>query len=932
MKKILIVFVLLLGAGVFAQPQDLSPLPENQQVKKGVLSNGMTYYIYPTDVVKDAASYYMMQNVGSILENEDQRGLAHFLEHMAFNGTENFPDKALLSTLQKHGAVFGKDINAYTSFDETVYNINNIPTTPELVDISLLILRDWSNYLTLDDEEIDLERGVIKEEWRTRQSGSMRILENNLATVYNNSRYAERMPIGLMEVVDNFEYDALKQFYHDWYRTDLQAIAVIGDVDVEAIEKKVKKLFSPIPAVENPKERFIENIPDNEELMYNMAMDKEITTPSITFGIRHDRNLQEKTVSDLKEALLNGMVTSMLSDRLRELVDKPDAPFLNAFISLVYNSRSSQAFTVSVRPKPGKQHEAFEATIKEVNRAVKFGFTPGEVNRSIEKSKTSYENRISKEENKSHRMIQAMIQGNYLYNETMTDVTQEYEIVKQIFENLTPADFHSKIKELYSDKNRYITVTGVEGKNNLSQIEALEIISAIENDETLVAYEDIAEGKTLMDNVKIKEGKIRSQKENEDVGATTYTLSNGVKVHYKFADKDKNDVKLRALSYGGFSLVEDADLASAKYLSSLIRRSGLGDYSRNELNKLLAGKTASTRILISGISEGIYGSSSVKDTETMLQMLHLRFTNPRFDKDGYQVLIGNLENQLISRRENINTKIGDSIKVALYGKDNVKQPLMTQEYIDKISFKTMQEVYAKRFANAADFEFFVVGDIPEEELKPLLEKYIASLPTKKYREQYKDNSAEWVSDAIDKDIYLPMENPKSTVRIMYKNDFEYSLKNEMLSKALGDILKLRYTETLREQEGGTYGASAFVRLSKRPAEEGSVFIGFDCNPDMVDRLVDIVHNELQKIVAGDINQEDLSKSTTNYLKERVQQKSHNRYEMQLLTNFFRENYNMNDPSNFEEIVKSISTSDVQEFAQKMVEGAKTSQIIVKPAQ
>ena len=931
MKKITFLFSFLLSIGMLAQSTNLNdPLPENERVTKGTLPNGLTYYIYNTEVVKDAASYYIIQNVGSVLENEDQQGLAHFLEHMAFNGTDNFPDKGILNTLQKHGAVFGKDINAYTSFDETVYNMNNIPNTPELVDTCLLALRDWSNYLSLEDDEIDAERGVIKEEWRTRQSGPMRIFQKSLPTLFNNTVYAERMPIGLMNVVDNFEYKTLRDFYHDWYRTDLQAIAIIGDVDVAEVESKIKELFSPIPAVENPRERVIVSIPENDKLMFSSASDEEVTTAAITFGIRHPKNLENRTVADLKESLLNNMITKMLSDRLRELSEKPDAKFLGAYVYYGDNSRATNELTVSVSPKPDQQHAAFETVMKELNRAVKFGFTSEEIERSITKFKNSYENQVSKLNDRSHASIQNMIQNNYLENNTMTDIAKEYAIAKQIFEAITVEAMHEKMKGLYTAKNRYITATGVNGNRNLTEDEALQIIDSAENDRSLIAYADVFSGKTLLGELNIRKGKIKSEKGNKATGSTTFTLSNGIKVHYKFVDRNKNDVQLNAVSYGGLSLVEDADLSSASYLNNLVVTSGLGDYSSTDLSKVLAGKTASTGIYISDISEVIYGSSSTKDVESMLQMTYLRFAKPRFDKDAFEVLVGNLENYLISRTNNIDERINDSIKVAFFGKNNLKQPLFTQDYINSISFEAMQKVYNQRFENASDFEFFIVGDIKKEQLMPLLEKYIASIPTENQTEKYKDNTTPWLSKTIDKEILLKMEDPKSTVRITYKNDFKFSIKDELVARALGDILTLRYMETLREQEGGTYGASAYAGVTKRPVEKAVIVVSFDCNPEKVDTLVGIVHAELLKIAAGDIDQEDLDKTTTNYLKERGQEKSFNQYDMDVLTTFYRENYDMNDKANFEDIVKNISVEDIKEFTGEVLKGADTSEIVIKP--
>ena len=924
-------FALFLSVNLIAQKVNLEdPLPVNQKIKKGVLKNGMTYYIYNTDVTKNVASYYIIQNVGSVLENDNQQGLAHFLEHMAFNGTKNFAGKGILNTLQKHGAVFGKDINAYTSFDETVYNMDNIPTKDGLVDTALLILNDWSNYLSLTDEEIDAERGVIKEEWRTRQSGQMRVLQQSLPVMFNNSKYAKRLPIGLMDVVEGFEYKALRDFYHDWYRTDLQAIAVVGDINVDEIEQKIIKQFSDIPGVENPKERFLVEIPDNDEMQFTVVMDEEVTTSNISFSINHPRSLANQTIKDLKESLINSMVGSMLSARISEITEKPDAPFMAVRFNYGNLARTKKQVSLAVYPKPNLQQEAFTTALTELLRAVKFGFTDGEIERTVAEIKNNYETQIAKINDISHGRIIRTIQQNYLENETMTDIVAEYEIAKNIFDALTIDEINNTLKKLYTKKNRAVIVTGVKGNKNLTKESALAIINRVENDNSITAYEDSFSGKTLISGVTFNEGKIVSEKINKEIDATTFTLSNGIKVHYKFADKNENDVKLSALSYGGNSLLDDSLLASAALTTGVAQFSGLGDFSRTELPKVLAGKTASTSVNISSLSESVSGSSSTKDVETMLQMVYLTFEKPRFDEDAYKVLMENVKNYLIRRSEIIGEKMNDSLTITLYGKNHPTQRIFNQDLVDDMSFEKSKVIYLERFKNAADFEFFIVGDVEKENLKPLLEKYIASLETDKEMEMWKDNSVNWVSNTIDKDIFLKMEDPKSSVRISYKNDMEYSLKNSLIAKTLGDILQLRYTETLREDEGGTYGASARSGLSKRPKNEASISVTFDCNPEKVEKLIGIVHSEIQKIANGDIQQLDLDKTLTNYKKEREDQKNYNRYEMSLLTNFYREDYNMNTPKNFENIVNNITVKDLQEFTKNLVTNAKTYEVVFKP--
>ena len=930
---LLIINVLLLMFSVNsnAQPLNLnSPLPINQTIKKGVLKNGMTYYIHKTDVTKGVASYYLIQNVGSVLEEDNQQGLAHVLEHMAFNGTENFKGKGLLNTLQKQGLVFGRDINAYTGFDETVYHINNLPTTAEGIDLGLLILHDWSNYLLLTEEEIDAERGVIKEEWRTRQNGEMRILQQSLSTLFNHSKYANRVPIGTMDVVENFKYQELRDFYQDWYRTDLQAIAVVGDIDIDTIEQKIKTILSPIPAVKHPRKHDIIHIPDNVTPLYHLAMDDEVTTSQITFGIRHSKSFKGDTVADLKKSLIYKMITSMLSTRIDELAYAPDAPFLGVRLGYGSHSRSTNSFSVTIFPKANQQQEAFETTLREINRAVKFGFTATEIERTIIQLENDYDTQISKKGDTPHATIIETIKQNYLEQIPMIDIEKEYELAKQIFELLDPSELQIAMAGLYTNKNRYISVTGVKGHKNLTKDDALKRIKAIEEDHTLTAYTDAFTGKTLLSGIPIDEGLIVSENTLQTIGSTTFTLSNGIKVHYKFVDKNKNDVQLHAISYGGLSLVKDHNLPVAKLLSQMISLSGLGDYSATDVSKVLAGKTAHTRIHLSDLTENISGTSTTKDVETLLQMIHLHFVNPRFDTDAYQVLMGNLDHDIMKRCHTINEKISDSVTATLYGNNHPKRPLFNDDFVKEVSFDKVKTLYKERFHNAADFEFFIVGDIQKRALRPLLETYIASIPTNDAKETWQDHSVPWLKDTIHKDIPLVMETPKSSVRIGYKNAMSYSLKNELIAKTLGDILQLRFTETLREEARGAYGASVKAGVSKRPIEEASLQIAFDGDPNKVEQLVTTVHREIEKIAKGDMEQTDLDKTKAHYLKERKQQQDYNSYDMNVLTNYFREGYNMNDPKNFEDLVNTITIKDLETFTKALIKNSKSYEIVFNP--
>ena len=932
MKKILLISILTLNISqAFSQSQNGDQLlPDNPRFVKGVLENGLTYYIYPTQSVKNAASYYIISNAGSILEEDNQSGLAHFLEHMAFNGTKNFPDKGILNTLQRHGAVFGKDINATTLFDETIYHMDNIPTNEQMVDTCLMILHDWANEITLDDDEIDKERGVILEEWRTNQNGRMRLLVASLPTLFINTKYAKRIPIGSTDVIKNFKHEALRKFYHDWYRTDLQAIAIIGDVDAKEVENKIKKIFSGIPALKNPKERTLITIPENQKMLYFMGMDKEVSTSAIQFNIHSHKLLRKQTVNDLKDNLVEGMIFSMFNARIEELMQKPDAPFSYAVLNMGDLSRTERNMTLLLTPKPDKQYESFKLLMREFNRAVKFGFTQSEIDRAIATNKNMYEQRISTLEDMPHLVFAMAIQKNYLENLTITDPATEYEVAKKIFAELAPDDFKQHLNKLYTQKNRTLIVTGVAGEKNLQEADALKIINDAENDTTLTPYKDEFSGKSLISGIEIQPGKIRSEKNIEAIGATLFELSNGIKVYYKFTDKDKDKVLLMADSDGGLSLVSDDDLPAAEVTTTLADLSGLNEYNATQLSKILAGKTAGNAIKINEINEVIMGSSSTKDTETLLQLALLRFIKPRFDEKSLEVVKQNLENEMLENSKNVQARISDSILVAVFGKNNPRKRLLDKQYIDDITFDKVKEVYHQRFGDPGDFTFFIAGDIKKEALKPLLEKYIAGMPVGKTKEHWKDNYIPWLSDQIKKDIFLPMETPKNIVQIRYEKDLEWSLKNQYLLRTLSDILQLRYNTTLREDEGGTYGALVYNNFDKRPREIGTLGVFFECNPKLTDKLLKITHEEMEKIKKGQINPIDLQKTLTNYIKEEEQAQEKNLFYIDQLYTYVKDGYNIADPKNTTDIIKSITEEDLKKFTKRFFKNVRQFELVFKP--
>jgi len=933
-QKSVLAFLFLIGNLFFSNAQNFKandPIAINQKIKKGILPNGMTYYIYPTAVNKSTASYYIIQNVGSILENDQQKGLAHFLEHMAFNGTKHFEGKGILNALQKQGAVFGRNINAYTSTDETVYNLDNIPSKDgSVVDTCLLVLHDWSNFLSLTDAEIDAERGVITEEWRTRQNAKARVYNQLAPYYYNYCLYAERMPIGDMVIIKNFKYQVLKDFYKDWYRPDLQAIAIVGDVNSDEIEAKIKKLFADIPTPQNPKKRFEIGIPEKEEPTFKLALDKEISASSINFMIRHTTEKPTETYADLEKTTQRGLAFSILNNRLGELAQKHDCSFKGAQIGYQKYSRLNDIWYLGVTPKPGKQAEAFAATMTEWVRAYKFGFSKGEIERAVAEMISNYENYLEKLNEISHKDVIGMVKGDYLNHNLIEDPAAEFEMIKNILKNVDTKNLQEQLSSLYTKQNRVVTVTGVEGEENLTQEQAFESIQKAENDASLQPYVDLFVAKSLMDGIVLKPGKIVSEQKNAAIDATTFVLSNGVKVHYKFADKNKKEVELKAESSGGTSLYEAQDIPSVFRSTSLAMMSGVGELSNTDLEKVLKGKIANSAVSISSLKETVSGSANVKDIEAMMQLVHLRFVQPRFDAEMYALLKQRLQNSLKNRANDINAKMEDSLSVIVYGKNNPRIRPLDQKYIDDLSFDKMKSFYLDRFADVSNFEFYIVGDVTPEVLKPLLEKYIASINGIKRKENFKKDFPKWTSSKIDKDVFIKMETPKSSVRITFLQDCVYNQKNRILTSFLGDILTLRYIESLREKEGGIYGAQVVASLEKLPISKVKMNVNFDCDADKVEHLLPIVYQEIDKIKKGEIAVEDIEKTRTNYLKSREDSKSFNSYSMNLIYNYFENDYNMNDPMNYENIVKSVTAKEIQEFANLLLSKADSYEVVFKP--
>ena len=937
MKTIKSLFILVtllsVSASISAQTDLTKSAPMDPGIRTGKLENGLTYFIRNNKEPEKRASFYIIQNVGSILENDDQNGLAHFLEHMAFNGTEHFPGKGIISSLEKHGVAFGTNINAYTFFDETVYNLSDIPVeAPGLVDSCLLILNDWSHYLTLSDKEIDLERGVITEEWRTRKNASQRMIFKVIPVVLKGSKYAERDIIGNIDIIKNFPYSTLRDYYHKSYRPDLQAIAIVGDINVDEVEKKIKTLFSSIPAAVNPAPRNYVEVPYHKETNYVLAQDKEAPQTTVSVIVLHKAVAAEnKNLKYIRDSHIISLMNSMINTRISELLQKENPPFVTGNVSFDgYYARGYDAFTIIAAARKNEEAKALEAIYTEAERARRFGFTKGELDRAKAKMLSDYENRYKQKDKIDNDSYAGEMQSYFLTGEPMTSMDFDYEFLKEIINGITPEETSAKFREVMIDENRTIVVQGLEGDDikHLTEQEALDILAQVKNLQ-LTPYEDKALGASLIKE-DLKGSQIIKTVSLPQFDAVEWTLANNSKVVYKRVSYEKDNVLLSAYSFGGISKLDNNLVLPANLISVIVPMYGAGDYDNITLQKMLAGKKASVTFGLSETTESISGSSTPKDFETMMQLLYLRFAHPRFDKVAHTAIIGRFAGLLGNMEKDPNKIKSDSISMITTGY-NPRTPLINKETINKITLEDIQKIYTDRFNAADEFTFFIVGNIGKDTVMPLVEKYIGSLPTAGRKENWTDRKVEQPKGKIVREISLPLTIPKSTVFLSFAEGMKYTPYNYLGLEVIQGILDIVYTEKVREDKGGTYGVSISLSEQKRPTELGEGMITFDCDPARAEELKKIIYNQLDSMMLVGPSKVNLDKAVSNFLKTRQENKMHNAYWSSILSRYYSYGINSDDPANYENILKSYTVKDIKKLTIRMFKKADVVDLIFKPA-
>ena len=920
-----VAFVLCAGfQQAVAQQMQFPPLPVDKNVRIGQLDNGLTYYIRHNKLPENRAEFYIAQKVGSILEEPQQRGLAHFLEHMAFNGTKNFPgdDKGLgvIPWCETVGIKFGTNLNAYTSIDETVYNISNAPIDRTgVLDSCLLILHDWSNYILLKDDEIDKERGVIREEWRSRNSGMLRVYTDLLPTIYQGDKYADCMPIGSIDVINNFPYKDIRDYYHKWYRPDLQGIVIVGDIDVDTVEAKLKAVFADVQKPVNPAERTYYPVTDNKEPIVAIGTDKEVDDPSIEIYFKQDAtpDSEKNNVGYLASQYMTSMISSMLNARLSELVQSANPPFTRAssYYSDFFVAKTKEAFALSASSKADGIETALKTLLQETERARRFGFTESEYARARANYLQSLESAYNEREKTKHGSYVREYVQNFLNGEPIPGIEAEYAMMNQLAPNIPLQAMNMVMQQLVPDSNQVVIIAGPakEGLKYPTKEEVINLLKGMK-DLDLQAYVDKVSDEPLMKEAP-KGGKIISEKEGDIYGSTKLVLSNGVTVYVKKTDFKADEIRMKGTSLGGKSIFPDKDALNFAVMDNVIAVGGLGNFSQVDLTKVLAGKKVSVNAGLGATTENVFGTCSPKDFETMMQLTYLTFTAPRKDAEAFESFKNRMKAQLESAQANPLSSINDSLQKAMYN-NHPRVVMMKPEMVDQIDYDRILEMYNDRFKDASDFTFYFVGNIDLETAKPLIAEYLGALPAINRKETFKDTKMSIRKGVYKNEYAKEPQTPTATIVFLYSGKAPYTLKNDILLSFATQVLDMVYTEEVREKEGGTYGVNCFGDLQKYPKEQLLLQIVFQTDPAKKDKLAGIVVDELKKLAAEGPSDVHLQKVKEYMLKKYADNQKENGYWMNNLNDYFY--YGMDMTEGYTDIVNSITAKDIQKFVSDLL--------------
>lgn len=924
--------LIFLSAG-FLQAQEMQPLPIDPKVRYGKLDNGLTYYIRHNELPENRADFYIAQNVGSVLEEDNQAGLAHFLEHMAFNGTKNFPENGIDKYLQSVGMRMGENLNAYTSFDETVYTIINAPVDkPNVVDSCLLILHDWSNSLALTDSMIEKERGIIREEWRTRRDASQRLLEKQLQQMFPGNKYANRIPIGSIDVINNFKPEELRAYYKKWYRPDLQAIIVVGDVDVDTVEKTIKTMFSDIPAPANPAKREYVSVADNDEPIVSIATDKEASSTIIYIYHKYDPMPAQlrSTAAGLITDYISAVCSQILNERLEALLHQANPPFVyaEAYDGDFMVARTKDAFTIAAIAKEGEIDSTMTALVREMERARQFGFTVSEYERAkinILKQYESAFNERDKQKNSSYtkEYVNHFTEGGYI-----PGIETEYTLINQIAPNITVEQVNQYLSQVIGEKNIVLALSGPEKEGVVypTESELLEMFNKARS-QKVEPYKEEVNNDPLIPELPAP-GKIVKEEHDGLFDATVLTLSNGVRVVLKPTEYKKDEIQMTATSPGGSFMVGIDDAKNMKVFNSVIGLGGLGNFSAIDLSKKLAGKKVSCSASLGVDNESLNGYASPDDVKTLFELIYLAMTSPRTDNDAYASFENRMKAQLENAKLDPSTAFNDTISKVVYN-NHPRAVSLEAEDFDKISYQRILDIYKERYGDASDFTFTFVGNLNVDSIRPYIEQYLATLPANgRVDKPSPDALPKIMNGKLENHFSREMQTPKSSVFQLYSGKSEYNLKNLLTASLLSQILDLVYTETIREAEGGSYGVYAGVSLSDFPKGQTTLQVFFDTDPEKWENMVRIVDEEIQRIATDGPKSEHLTKSRDNMLKRHNERLQENSYWLNVIDSYYFRG--MDAYTNYKETLESITADDIKKFMSDFIGQGNCVEVVMGP--
>lgn len=919
---------------IFAQ--GIEQLPLDPAVRIGVLDNGMTYYIRHNEKPKGQASFYIYHDVGAVQEEDDQQGLAHFLEHMAFNGTKNLPGKAMIERLEAAGVQFGLNLNAATSWDYTKYEIKDLPVTAENVDLALLILHDWSQFIALEPAEIDSERGVIMEELRTRDGAMLRAQNDMLQNLFKGTIYERRNLIGYLDGLQSFDHTALEAFYKKWYRPEYQAIVIVGDVDVDEVEAKIKTLMADIPASSaDAAQKEVITVPATEEPIISIFADPEMTRSGVMMFARRETLPKEykNTIVGYSYDLIKTFASVMMNARFEEIAQAADATILGGGMSEggigICPTMESTAFSVTAHD--GRIDDAFRTMYTEMERMRRYGFTAGEFERAKQEILRWAERSYANRNDVSNEAYVERCIAHFATGDSMMDAETEWQLAQMFINSLTVEQVNQAYAEMAKPNENLVILARSpkkDGVNIPTEDELLAIIAEVEASE-IESYSDNTVIEPLIDpTTKLNSSKVKATSYNESLGFTEWTLKNGIKVIVRPSTLKADDVVINAVSKGGCSMLNDDEYYHGQFLGMVMSQSGVGKFSATELNKQLVGKSAWASTAVAAYEHAINAGGSPKDIETILQLVYLNFTSPRFNETD----LNNLKNMygpyFANMEQDPNYICSKELQKTLFN-NHYRQQITSAAQIEALNTATLQSVHSQLYGYADDFRFVIAGNIDLETLKPLVEKYIGSLPTsKKVEYAVVDDGVRTAEGKVTNDFRTPMQQPKVSVRLNYTGAIENNAKNRLIVDLLGRALDSRYMVSIREEKGGTYGVGVSGSIDKYPVETYQLSIAFDTNEALADELIEICDAEIRKIAENAPLTEDIAKSKEFLQKNYKNVLENNGGWISAIFRYYDEGYNYKDE--YLGILESVTADDVKAFAQKLLNDGNRTLVVMRP--